>query len=150
MQQPARRRPAEVLLVEDSPSDAFLTVEALRESDDPPNIYTANDGEEALDFLHRRGAHVNAPRPDIVLLDLNLPRKSGFEVLSEIKSHPSLEIIPVVILTTSADQDDIIRSYRLHASSYMTKPVDIDRFNDAIRSFDNFWFSVVDLPIVDR
>jgi CheY-like chemotaxis protein len=150
MQQPARNRPAEVLLVEDSPSDAFLTVEALRESDDPPNVHMVSDGEAALDFLHQRGAHAGAPRPDIVLLDLNLPRKSGFDVLTEIKAHPSLEIIPVVILTTSADQDDIIKSYRLHASSYMTKPVDIDRFNDAIRSFDNFWFSVVDLPIIER
>ena len=99
--------------------------------------------------MYRRGDHADAPRPDIVILDLNLPRMSGFDVLEEMNEDPSLEIIPVIILTTSADHDDAVRSYRLHASSYMTKPVDTDRFVDAIQSFDNFWFSVVDLPILD-
>lgn len=139
-----------VLLVEDSPSDAFLTMEALKESADKPIIHNVRDGEDALDFLYRRGEYTDAPRPDIVILDINLPKKSGFEVLEEMNADPSLEIIPVIILTTSSDQDDIVKSYRLHASSYMTKPVDIERFTDALQSFDNFWFSVVDLPIVDN
>lgn len=139
-----------VLLVEDSPSDVFLTSEAIRKSVEDPIIYTVRDGEEALDFLYRRGDHKDAPRPDIVILDINLPKMSGFDVLQEMNKTPSLEIIPVVILTTSSDQDDIVRSYRLHASSYMTKPVDPERLRDAILSFDNFWFSVVDLPILDE
>jgi CheY-like chemotaxis protein len=139
-----------VLLVEDSPSDVFLTSEAVRESVEDPVILTARDGEEALDFLYRRGEHSDAPRPDIVILDINLPKISGFDVLREMNRDPSLEIIPVVILTTSSDQEDIIRSYRLHASSYMTKPVDAERLRDAILSFDQFWFSVVDLPILDE
>ncbi|MEZ4521769.1 MAG: response regulator [Thermomicrobiales bacterium] len=138
-----------VLLVEDSPSDAFLTTEAIEQCTAEPVVHTVRNGEDALDFLYRRGEFADAPRPDIVVLDLNLPKKSGFEVLEEMNRDPSLEIIPVIILTTSSDQEDIVKSYRLHASSYMTKPVDIQRFSDAIQSFDNFWFSVVDLPIVD-
>ena len=138
-----------VLLVEDSPSDIFLTTEAIKEGIADLDIYTVHDGEEALDFLYRRGNHRSAPRPDIVILDINLPKMSGFDVLQEMNRDPSLEIIPVVILTTSSNQDDIVRSYRLHASSYLTKPVDAERLRDAILSFDNFWFSVVDLPIVD-
>lgn len=139
-----------VLLVEDSPSDAFLTTDAIRKSVEDPVIHHARDGEDALDFLYRRGSHANAPRPDIVILDINLPKKSGFDVLQEMNLDPSLEIIPVVILTTSRDQDDIVQSLRLHASSYMTKPVDVERLSDAIMSFDQFWFSVVDLPIIDN
>jgi CheY-like chemotaxis protein len=139
-----------VLLVEDSPSDVFLTTEAIKDSVADPRIFTVRDGEAALDFLYRRGDHADAPRPDIIILDINLPKMSGFQVLQEMNRDPSLEIIPVVILTTSTDQDDIVRSYRLHASSYMTKPVDGARLKDAILSFDQFWFSVVDLPILDQ
>ncbi len=145
-----QERQKTVLLVEDSPSDVYLTSEAIKSSVKDPIIYNARDGEEALDFLYRRGDHEDAPRPDIVILDINLPKKSGFEVLREMNEDPSLEIIPVVILTTSSDQKDIVRSYRLHASSYMTKPVDAERLQDAILSFDQFWFSVVDLPILDK
>ena len=144
-----QKRRKTVLLVEDSPSDAFLTSDAIRQSVEDPIIHTARDGEEALDFLYRRGEHTDAPRPDIVILDINLPKKTGFEVLQEMNVDPALEIIPVVILTTSTDQEDIITSLRLHASSYMTKPVDVERLSDAILSFDQFWFSVVDLPILD-
>ena len=139
-----------MLLVEDSPSDVFLTSDAIRQSVEDPIIHTARDGEEALDFLYQRGDHSDAPRPDIVILDINLPKKTGFEVLQEMNEDPSLEIIPVVILTTSTDQEDIVTSLRLHASSYMTKPVDVERLSDAILSFDQFWFSVVDLPILDN
>ena len=136
----------EILLVEDSPGDVRLTREALRDAKVQNNLHVALDGIEAMKFLGRDGAHADAPRPDLILLDLNLPRMSGREVLEQIKQNASLKSIPVVILTTSAAEEDIIRSYQLHANCYITKPVDIDDFLNAIRTIEAFWVSVVTLP----
>jgi len=138
--------PIEVLLVEDSPGDVRLTREAFKDAKVHINLHVAQDGAEAMDFLGRVGKHVNAPRPDLILLDLNLPKKDGREVLEEIKESPTLKSIPVVILTTSASETDILRSYRLHANCYITKPVDLNGFLNVVRSIDNFWLSVVKLP----
>jgi two-component system, chemotaxis family, response regulator Rcp1 len=136
----------EVLLVEDSPGDVRLTREAFKDAKVHINLHVASDGAEAMDFLGREGKHANAPRPDLVLLDLNLPKKDGREVLKEIKESPTLKSIPVVILTTSASDADILRSYRLHANCYITKPVDLEGFLNVVKSIDNFWLSVVKLP----
>jgi CheY-like chemotaxis protein len=136
----------EVLLVEDSPGDARLTREAFKDAKVHINLHVASDGAEAMAFLGREGAHGNAPRPDLVLLDLNLPKKDGREVLKEIKESPTLKSIPVVVLTTSASEADIQRSYLLHANCYITKPVDLDGFLEVVKSIDNFWLSVVKLP----
>jgi len=138
--------PVEILLVEDNPGDYRLTQEALREGKVYNNLHWAKDGVEALDFLNRRGKHAAAPRPDIILLDLNLPKKDGREVLSEIKGDPALRPIPVVILTTSKAEEDILRSYDLHANCYVTKPVDLDKFIVVVQSIDRFWLTVVTLP----
>lgn len=138
--------PVEILLVEDNPGDYRLTKEALKEGKVYNNLYWAKDGFEALDFLKRRGVHASAPRPDIILLDLNLPRKDGREVLSEIKSDDDLRAIPVVILTTSKAEEDVLRSYDLHANCYVTKPVDLDKFIVVVQSIDRFWLTVVTLP----
>jgi chemotaxis family two-component system response regulator Rcp1 len=142
--------PIEILLVEDSAGDVRLTQEALRDAKVQNNLHIASDGIEATSFLWRRGKHVNAPRPDLILLDLNLPKKSGREVLEEIKRDPALSSIPVVILTTSADEEDILRSYQLHANCYITKPVDLDQFLKVIKTIDNFWLAIVKLPGVTR
>ena len=139
-------RPIEVLLVEDDPGDVLLTTEAFEHNKVGNALHVVRDGAEALDFLYRRGDHAAAPRPDLVLLDLNLPKRDGREVLEEIKSHPGLAAIPVVVLTTSSAEEDILRSYRLHANAYVTKPVDFDRFIDAIRQIDDFFVTVVRLP----
>jgi two-component system, chemotaxis family, response regulator Rcp1 len=136
----------EILLVEDSPGDVRLTREALKDAKMHINLHVASDGVEAMAFLNREGEHADAPRPDLILLDLNLPRKDGREVLGEIKNNPLLKSIPVVILTTSASDEDVLRSYRLHANCYITKPVDLDGFLKVIRSIDNFWLSIVKLP----
>src|SRR5580693_3455888 len=136
----------EVLLVEDSPGDVRLTLEAFKDAKVHVNLNVASDGAEAMDFLNREGEHANAPRPDLILLDLNLPKKDGREVLEEIKESPTLKSIPVVVLTTSASEGDILRSYKLHANCYITKPVDLPGFLKVIRSIDNFWLSVVKLP----
>jgi chemotaxis family two-component system response regulator Rcp1 len=136
----------EVLLVEDSPGDVRLTREAFKDAKVHINLHVAVDGAEAMAFLGREGKHANVPRPDLILLDLNLPKKDGREVLEEIKENPSLKSIPVVILTTSASEEDILRSYRLHANCYITKPVDLDGFLKVVKSIDNFWLSVVRLP----
>jgi CheY-like chemotaxis protein len=136
----------EVLLVEDSPGDIRLTREAFRDAKVHINLHIASDGVEAMAFLNREGEHSGAPRPDLILLDLNLPRKDGREVLEEIKESAILKVIPVVILTTSASEEDILRSYMLHANCYITKPVDLDGFLKVIRSIDSFWLSVVRLP----
>ena len=138
--------PIEVLLVEDSPGDVRLTREAFKDAKVHINLHVASDGAEAMAFLGRDGKHANVPRPDLILLDLNLPKKDGREVLEEIKEHPSLKTIPVVILTTSASEEDILRSYRLHANCYITKPVNLDGFLKVVKSIDNFWLSVVRLP----
>jgi two-component system, chemotaxis family, response regulator Rcp1 len=140
--------PVEILLVEDNPGDYRLTLEALKEGKVYNNLYWARDGVEALDFLKQRGKHAGAPRPDIILLDLNLPKKDGREVLSEIKRDDDLRAIPVVILTTSKAEEDVLRSYDLHANCYVTKPVDLDKFIVVVQSIDRFWLTVVTLPPV--
>jgi chemotaxis family two-component system response regulator Rcp1 len=138
--------PIEVLLVEDSPGDVRLTREAFKDARVLINLQVASDGKEAMSYLKREGEHAHASRPDLILLDLNLPKKDGREVLEEIKQSPALKTIPVVILTTSASETDIPRSYRLHANCYITKPVDLDGFLKVIKSIDSFWLSVVKLP----
>lgn len=138
--------PIEVLLVEDSPGDVRLTREAFKDAKVHINLHVATDGANAMAFLSREGEHANAPRPDLILLDLNLPKKDGREVLQEIKESPTLKSIPVVILTTSSSEADILKSYRLHANCYITKPVGLDGFLTVVKSIDNFWLSVVKLP----
>jgi len=139
-------RPIEILMVEDNPGDVRLTVEALKEAKVRNNLHTAEDGVEALAFLRREGRYAEAPRPDLVLLDLNLPKKNGREVLAEIKNDPDLRRIPVVILTVSQAEQDIVKSYNLHANCYITKPVDLDQFLEVVKSIENFWLTVVMLP----
>jgi CheY-like chemotaxis protein len=138
--------PIEVLLVEDSPGDVRLTREAFKEAKMHIRLHVAADGAAAMAFLQREGEYIDAPRPDLILLDLNLPKKDGREVLKEIKESATLGSIPVVILTTSEADADILRSYRLHANSYITKPVNLDGFLQVVKSIDNFWLSVVKLP----
>jgi two-component system, chemotaxis family, response regulator Rcp1 len=139
-------RPIEILLVEDSKADVRLTIEALRDAKVRNNLHVAPDGVEALAFLRREGAYASAVRPDLILLDLNLPKKSGREVLEEIKQDASLRRIPVVILTTSEAEEDIVRSYDLHANCYISKPVDLDQFITVVRSIEDFWLTIVKLP----
>jgi CheY-like chemotaxis protein len=147
MQNASSSAPAiQVLLVEDNPGDVRLTREAFRDAKMHLEMHVAGDGVEAMEFLRRQGGYPNSPRPDLILLDLNLPRKDGREVLAEIKGDPSLKAIPVVILTTSAADADIERSYLLHANCYISKPVDLEGFLTVIRSIDDFWLSVVKLP----
>ena len=139
-------RPVTILLVEDNAGDVRLTREALLEGKLANELIVASDGIEALAILRREGAHQNTARPDIVLLDLNLPKKDGRQVLAEIKQDPLLMRIPVVVLTTSKAEEDIIRTYNLHANCYITKPVEFDKFVGVIRSIDDFWLTVVRLP----
>jgi chemotaxis family two-component system response regulator Rcp1 len=138
--------PIEVLLVEDSAGDVRLTREAFKDAKVHISLHVTPDGAEAMAFLKHEGKHANAPRPDLILLDLNLPKKDGREVLAEIKESPSLKTIPVVILTTSTSDADVLRSYQLHANCYITKPVGLEGFLKVVRSIDNFWLSVVKLP----
>lgn len=139
-------RPIEILLVEDNPGDVRLAVEALKDAKVANNLTTVADGEAALDFLRRQGKWEKAPRPDLVLLDLNLPRKSGREVLCDIKDDPKLRSIPVVILTTSQAEEDILKAYNCNANCYITKPVDLDQFIKVVRSIEDFWLTIVKLP----
>lgn len=139
-------KPVEILLVDDNPGDVRLTREALRENKVSNNLHVATDGAEALAFLNREGQYADAPRPDLILLDLNLPKKNGREVLAEVKNHPNLRRIPVVILTTSSEEKDILATYNLHANCYITKPVDLNCFMEVIRSIEGFWLSIVKLP----
>ena len=139
-------RPIEVLLVEDNPGDVRLTREALKDGKVSNNLSVAPDGVEALRFLRREGPYADAPRPDVVLLDLNLPKKDGRQVLQEMKADPSLRTIPVVILTSSEAERDIAGAYELQANCYITKPVDLDQFITAVKSIEDFWFSIVKLP----
>jgi CheY-like chemotaxis protein len=139
-------RPVEILLVEDNPGDVRLMQESLREGKIRVRLSVAADGEEALAWLRREGAHQAAPRPDLILLDLNLPRKDGREVLAEIKADEHLRRIPVVVLTSSQAEKDIIASYDLRANCYVTKPVDLDQFMGVVRSIEDFWLTVVTLP----
>ena len=139
-------QPIEVLLVEDDPGDVLMTREAFEDNKIRNRLHVARDGEEALDFLYRRGAHAGAPEVDLILLDLNLPKYDGRQILEKIKSDPELSHVPVVILTTSASEEDILRSYKLHANAYVTKPVDVNQFISAVRQIDDFFLSVVRLP----
>src|ERR1700694_1241258 len=138
-------RPAEILLVEDDPEDVRRTREALTIGKLHNNLHTVGDGIEALEFLHRRGKYTNAVRPDVILLDLNLPRKDGREVLAEIKTNDELKRIPVVVITTSKEEEDVVRSYRMHANCYITKPIDVEKFVSVVQAIDNFWLTIVTL-----
>jgi len=139
-------RPVRVLLVEDSPTDLLMTREALERSKLRIEIHTVEDGVKTLEFLRRTGKFATAPRPDLVLLDLNLPKKDGREVLAEIKTDPALKSIPVVILTTSKAEEDIARAYQSHANCFITKPVGFANFNEVMRSIERYWFAVATLP----
>ena len=136
----------DVLLVEDNPGDVRLTREALKDAKVRNNLYVAETGDEAIAFLRQEGRFARSPRPDLVLLDLNLPRKNGREVLKEIKSDADLKRIPVVVLTSSDDEKDIVKSYDLGANCYVTKPVDLDQFMNVVKSIDSFWVTIVKLP----
>lgn len=139
-------KPIDILLVEDSPTDVLMTREALEFSKVLNRLFTVEDGVQAMAFLQRQGRFKDAPRPDLILLDLNLPRKGGREVLAEIKANPELKSIPVVILSTSKAEEDIVRSYDLHANCYIAKPVEFYKFAEVIRAIHVFWFGVVSLP----
>jgi two-component system, chemotaxis family, response regulator Rcp1 len=139
-------RAVQILLVEDSPSDVAMTVAALREGHIANDMHVAGDGETAVDFLHRRGEFAGVPRPDLILLDLNLPKKDGLEVLADVKADDDLKAIPVVVLTTSAAESDVLRSYKLHANSYVTKPVGFEPFLAAVQQIETFWLTLVRLP----
>jgi CheY-like chemotaxis protein len=139
-------RPVEILLVEDNPGDERLTREALKEGKVYNNLHWVKDGVEAMEFLRRQGKYKNVPRPDIVLLDLNLPKKDGREVLHEIKTDSDLKRIPVVVLTTSKAEEDVMKTYNLHANCYVTKPVDLEKFIVVVKSIDIFWLTIVTLP----
>jgi two-component system, chemotaxis family, response regulator Rcp1 len=143
-------KPVEILLVEDSPSDTDLTLEALKDFKVRNHVSVVEDGVLALQFLRREGPYAEAPRPDMIMLDLNLPRKDGREVLAEIKSDESLKTIPVVVLTTSRADQDILRAYQLNANCYITKPVDFNQFLEVVRSIETFWLYVVSLPPAPR
>lgn len=138
--------PIEILLIEDNPADVRLTQEAFLEARIHNNLHVVHDGVSAMAFIHQTAPHQHAPRPDLILLDLNLPKKDGREVLKEIKSDSDLRQIPVVILTTSEDEKDVLRSYDLHANAYLVKPIDVVKFVKMIHSLENFWLSIVKLP----
>ncbi len=146
MADPTRLDVIDVLLVEDDDGDVLMTREAFEHHKIRNNLHVVQDGEEALQFLRREGQYEDAPRPGLILLDLNLPRRDGREVLAELKADPELRVIPVVVLTTSEAEEDILRSYSLHANAYVSKPVDFDRFIDVIRQIDDFFVTVVKLP----
>ena len=141
-----RGEPIEILLIEDSPDDADLTVDVLREGRIYNRVTVIEDGVEAMAYLRREGRHASAIRPDLILLDLNLPRKNGREVLAEIKQDPELRRIPVVVMTSSDDEKDILSAYNNHVNCYVTKPVDLDQFIGVVKSIEHFWFSIVKLP----
>jgi CheY-like chemotaxis protein len=142
----SRNKSITILMAEDNATDVMLTKEALAHAKVINTLHVVDDGIEALDFLHRRGKHGKAPVPDLILLDLNMPRKNGQEVLAEIKADEKLKHIPVVILTTSKAEEDVVKAYGLHANCYVIKPVDFDVFAEVVRSIQQFWFSVVTLP----
>ena len=139
-------REVNILLVEDNPGDVRLTLEALRDGRIANQLHVVHDGEEAMDFARRQGVHFDAPRPDLILLDLNLPKKDGREVLEELKNDPELHRIPVIVLTTSSAESDVLRSYDLHANCFISKPIGYDDFIAAVRSIENFWLKLVQLP----
>jgi CheY-like chemotaxis protein len=142
----AATRAIDILLVEDDPGDELITREAFEHNKLHNRLHVARDGEEGLNYLYQRGAYQDAPRPDLILLDLNLPKYDGRHLLEKIKSDPDLSRIPVVVLTTSSAEEDILRSYKLHANAYVTKPVDLDQFINAVRQIDEFFLQVVRLP----
>lgn len=142
----AAGEPIQILLVEDSPADVRLTQEVLRDAKIANQLHVVNDGETAMEFLRQEGEYAGRPRPDLMLLDLNLPRKDGREVLAELKEDSALRRIPVIVLTTSSAEGDIVRSYELAAACYITKPIDLDEFIHVVRSIEDFWLSVVRLP----
>lgn len=143
-------RAIEILLIEDDPGDELITREALEDNTFQNRLHVAHDGEEGLDFLYRRAGFEDAPRPDLILLDLNLPKYDGRQLLERVKSDPDLARIPIVVLTTSSAEEDIVRSYKLHANAYVSKPVDLDQFISAVRQIDEFFLQVVRLPGVDQ
>ena len=139
-------KPIEILMIEDSPTDVLITQEALEQAKVRNRLHIVEDGVEAMAFLRHEGRYAQAPRPDLILLDLNLPRKDGREVLAEIKADEHLGTIPVVVLTVSRSEEDVLRAYGLHANCYITKPVDFTRLIEVVQSIEHFWFSVVTLP----
>lgn len=139
-------KPIDILLIEDNPGDARLAKEALMDSKIKNNLYIAIDGVDAINFLYKKGNYKEVPRPDLILLDLNLPKKDGREVLEEIKNDENLKRIPVVILTTSRAEEDIIKTYNLHANCYITKPIDFEQFIKVVKSIEDFWLTIVKLP----
>jgi len=139
-------KPIEILLAEDNPGDVRLTKEALNEGKVLNKLHVVEDGVEAVEFLNREGSYADMPRPDLILLDLNLPKKDGREVLAEIKTNENLKRIPVVVLTTSRSEEDILKSYDLNANCYITKPVDLDQFISVVKSINDFWLTIVKLP----
>ena len=143
---PTDGRPVEILLVEDNPGDVRLTQEALIGAKVCNNLHVAGNGVEALAFLRREGKHADAPRPDLILLDLNLPMKDGREVLADVKADPGLRAIPIVVLTTSQAEEDILKAYSLNANCYITKPVDLGQFMRVVKSIESFWLTIVKLP----
>ncbi|HEY3995906.1 MAG TPA: response regulator [Mycobacterium sp.] len=144
----AADRAIDILLVEDDPGDELITREAFEHNKVKNRLHVAHDGEEGLDYLYKRGRFGEAARPDLILLDLNLPKYDGRQLLEKIKSDPDLARIPVVVLTTSSAEEDILKSYKLHANAYVTKPVDLDQFMRAVRQIDEFFVQVVRLPSV--
>lgn len=146
MSLPSVSRAIDILLVEDDPGDELITREAFADNKIKNALHVARDGQEGLDFLYRRGAHADAPTPDLILLDLNLPKYDGRQLLETVKSDADLCHIPVVVLTTSSAEEDILASYKLHANAYVTKPVDLDQFMKAVREIDEFFVQVVRLP----
>ena len=136
----------EILLIEDNPADARLTMEALRDAKVYNNLYVVTDGVEAMSFLRREGEYADSARPDLILLDLNLPKKNGHEVLQEIKADESLKRIPVVMLTTSSAEEDILAAYDRHVNAYITKPLDLNDFFSVVKGLEDFWLSIVHLP----
>jgi CheY-like chemotaxis protein len=139
-------KPIEILLVEDNPADVRITTEAMKDSKIKNNLNIVNDGVEALNFLRKTGKYADAPKPDLILLDLNLPKKDGRDVLKEIKGDPNLKRIPVVILTISKAEEDILKTYNLHANCYITKPVNLEQFIKVVKSIEDFWFTIAVLP----
>ena len=146
MQVQPTTKPVDVLLVEDDPGDVLLTEETLLGSKIRTNLHVVGDGVEALAFLRQEGIYADVPRPDLILLDLNMPRKDGREVLADIKQDPDLKTIPVAVLTTSSQDEDILKSYELHANCYITKPVGLEQFSTVVQSLEDFWFAIVKLP----
>ena len=143
---PQRADPVEILLVEDDPGDTLMVREALTDNTATNHLTCLTDGEQAIAYLRREGEYADAPRPDLILLDLNLPRKDGRDVLAEIKGSDDLRVIPVVVLTTSQAEEDVLRSYQLHANAYVAKPVDFDSFVEVVRQIDHFFVSIAELP----